>query len=125
MLIFSIAIFILDISTLKFRLKNKTLNKYIGALNGDNLTIGFTSFEKSDVFEIKNTNSALQKVISIVGKNKVFDLKGAGIKLIYWSYHGMNNQRFVPILTENGGLIIASFDSKKCLEYVEVGNYIE
>ncbi|KRH93415.1 hypothetical protein M153_896000822 [Pseudoloma neurophilia] len=125
MWIFSIAIFILDISTLKFRLKNKALNKYIGVLNGDNLTIGFTSFEQSDVFEIKNTNSALQKAISVVGKNKVFDLKGSGILLIFWNYHGMNNQRFVPILTVNGGLIIATFDSSKCLEYVEEGNYIE
>ncbi|KRH93802.1 hypothetical protein M153_5610004335 [Pseudoloma neurophilia] len=87
--------------------------------------IGLTSFEKSDVFEIKNTDFVLQKAISIVGRELVFDLENFGVKIMFWKYHGMYNQRFVPILTENGGLIIATFDSSKCLEYVEEGNYIE
>lgn len=98
-------------------------NLYVGYRNGETT---FTTFENSDIFDIRSTKKTLEKAITVVSKaNKVFDLKRYGSILIYWPYHGGSNQRFVPILSEGGNIVIASRNLKRCLEYKKNKDRIE
>lgn len=101
------------IRSFKFYLKKPDADLYMGRPGND---VYFTEFQNADIFTIKESGVRNEDIIVVTSKdNHVLDISGGGTRLLYWSEHGGNNQRF-QIINRAGGKV-KIVNKTRCVSY--------